>query len=145
MLSKIISGYQTGASEADREKNVLISDGTEIFSHGQLTGGSGLTRKLAVKHGKPWLHTEFTVHDIEAAVALPPVSSMKMPLPSSMSPGREHPAILNIRCRLSGDSGDYRPYVYSGRISNFEIQPKLMLASGHLLFPGVSMCCPRYL
>lgn len=38
------------------EKNVLDSDGTLILSHGPLTGGSALTRKLAIKHGRAWLH-----------------------------------------------------------------------------------------
>ncbi len=32
------------------EKNILDSDGTLIISHGKLTGGSALTRELAVKH-----------------------------------------------------------------------------------------------
>lgn len=38
------------------EKNILDSDGTLIVSHGRLTGGSALTRKLAKKHRKPWIH-----------------------------------------------------------------------------------------
>lgn len=47
----IVQEMSTGAYPKRTEKNVLISDGTVIFSHGQLTGGSDLTRKLAVKHG----------------------------------------------------------------------------------------------
>ena len=101
MLTKIISGGQTGADRAaldvaieleilhggwipkgrktedgilaDRyqleemptasypkrtEKNILDSDGTLIFSRGTLTGGSALTRKLAKKHNRPWLHVD---------------------------------------------------------------------------------------
>ena len=38
------------------EQNVIDSDGTLIISHGELTGGSDYTRKMAVKHNKPWLH-----------------------------------------------------------------------------------------
>lgn len=38
------------------EKNVVDSDGTVIFTHGRLSGGSDLTRKFAIKHGKPWVH-----------------------------------------------------------------------------------------
>jgi hypothetical protein len=38
------------------EKNVIDSDGTLIISHGELTGGSGYTRKRAKEDGKPWLH-----------------------------------------------------------------------------------------
>ncbi len=38
------------------EQNVIDSDGTIIFSHGSLTGGSALTIKLARKHNKPCLH-----------------------------------------------------------------------------------------
>ncbi|BDD88846.1 putative molybdenum carrier protein [Desulfofustis limnaeus] len=40
------------------EQNVIDSDGTVIFTHGKLSGGSDLTRKLAIKHGKPWLHID---------------------------------------------------------------------------------------
>lgn len=44
------------------EKNVIDSDGTLIVSHGVLTGGSALTRKLAKQHKKDWVHI-----DMEAA------------------------------------------------------------------------------
>ena len=40
------------------EKNVVAADGTLIISHGPLTGGSGYTREMAVKHGRPWLHMD---------------------------------------------------------------------------------------
>ncbi|MEW5980171.1 MAG: putative molybdenum carrier protein [Acidobacteriota bacterium] len=48
----------TGSYEARTEKNVVDSDGTLIFSHGPLNGGSALTRSLAKKHGKPWIHLD---------------------------------------------------------------------------------------
>ncbi|MFH1984743.1 MAG: putative molybdenum carrier protein [Pseudomonadota bacterium] len=38
------------------EKNILDSDGTVIISRGRLAGGSALTKKLALQHGKPVLH-----------------------------------------------------------------------------------------
>ncbi len=41
------------------EKNVEDSGGTLIFSHGDLTGGSLLTRQFAQTHGKPCLHIDF--------------------------------------------------------------------------------------
>jgi hypothetical protein len=40
------------------EKNVVAAEGTLIISHGPLTGGSGYTREMAVKHGRPWLHMD---------------------------------------------------------------------------------------
>ena len=40
------------------EKNVLDSEGTLIFSYGALSGGSALTRKMAKKHNRPWLHID---------------------------------------------------------------------------------------
>jgi len=40
------------------EKNVADSDGTVIFSHGPLSGGSALTCELAEKHGRPSLHID---------------------------------------------------------------------------------------
>ena len=53
------------------EKNILDSDGTLIISHGKLTGGSALTRKLAKQHEKPWLHLDMTdVSITEAAERL---------------------------------------------------------------------------
>ena len=38
------------------EKNVLISDGTLIFSFGPLSGGSALTEALTIRHDRPCLH-----------------------------------------------------------------------------------------
>lgn len=40
------------------ERNVLDSDATLIISHGVLSGGSALTRKLAQEHGRPFLHVD---------------------------------------------------------------------------------------
>jgi hypothetical protein len=40
------------------EKNGWDSDGTLIISHGKLAGGSAYTRKIAMKHGKPWFHAD---------------------------------------------------------------------------------------
>ena len=45
---------------ARTEKNVIDSDGTLILSHGALTGGSDFTRKMAVQHGRPWLHLDLS-------------------------------------------------------------------------------------
>ena len=43
------------------EWNVRDSDGTVIFSISpELTGGSALTRDLAIAHGKPWRHLSRT-------------------------------------------------------------------------------------
>jgi len=50
---------ETGGYPERTEKNVLDSDGTLILSHGELTGGSLLTRELAQKHDKPFLHIDF--------------------------------------------------------------------------------------
>ena len=41
------------------EQNITDSDGTVIISHGKLTGGSKLTKKLAEKHKRPFLHINF--------------------------------------------------------------------------------------
>ncbi len=46
----------TDSYEARTEQNIIDSDGTLIISHGELTGGSAYTRKMAMKHGKPWYH-----------------------------------------------------------------------------------------
>ena len=53
------------------EQNVLDSDGTLIFSHGKLTGGSALTRNMAQKHGRPWLHVDlFKINSFSAAQSI---------------------------------------------------------------------------
>jgi len=114
MLSKIISGGQTGADRAAldvaiqfdishggwipkgrktedgtlpekyqlqemptssypkrTEQNVIDSDGTLIFSHGKLTGGSALTMMLAKKHNRPCLQIDFMkTNGFEAARAI---------------------------------------------------------------------------
>ncbi len=51
------------------EKNVMDSDGTVIFTHGKLTGGSLLTHKKAVENGKPVIHLDLLTVDIEQAGA----------------------------------------------------------------------------
>jgi len=48
----------TESYSARTEKNVLDSDGTLIISRGQLTEGSEYTRKMAMKHNRPWLHID---------------------------------------------------------------------------------------
>jgi hypothetical protein len=40
------------------EQNVIDSNGTLIISHGDLSEGSDYTRKMAVKHHRPWLHID---------------------------------------------------------------------------------------
>ncbi len=53
------------------EKNVVDSDGTVIFTHGKLTGGSLLTRKKAKEHEKPVIHLDLVTHNTEkAAISL---------------------------------------------------------------------------
>jgi hypothetical protein len=48
----------TGSYEARTEQNVIDSDGTLIVSHGKLNGGSAMTRRLAKKHKRPWMHVD---------------------------------------------------------------------------------------
>lgn len=50
------------------EQNVIDSDGTLILSHGQLAGGSLLTRQLTEKHERPCLHVDFQMMDEEQAL-----------------------------------------------------------------------------
>lgn len=47
--------------EARTEKNVLDADGTLLISRGSPTGGSDLTRKMALKHGKQLLHIDLSM------------------------------------------------------------------------------------
>jgi len=52
------------------EMNVIGSDGTVIFSHGRLTGGSAYTKTMASKHAKPYLHLYLDKDDIFQAALL---------------------------------------------------------------------------
>jgi hypothetical protein len=40
------------------EQNVIDSNGTLIISHGKLSDGSDYTRRMAIKHHRPWLHID---------------------------------------------------------------------------------------
>ena len=46
------------------EQNVKDSDGTVIFTFGEVTGGSALTIKFAKKHKKPFLSIDLSNEDI---------------------------------------------------------------------------------
>ncbi len=49
------------------ELNVINSDATIIISHGDLSGGSLLTKELAQKHKRPFLFIDFEEFDPETA------------------------------------------------------------------------------
>ncbi|MBA2494971.1 MAG: putative molybdenum carrier protein [Acidobacteria bacterium] len=49
------------------ELNVKMADATLILSHGELTGGSRLTKEFAEKYQKPVLHLDFSVLTIAQA------------------------------------------------------------------------------
>ena len=53
-----MSELSTSLYPARTEKNIQSSDGTLILTRGILTGGSKLTEKLALKHGKPLCVTD---------------------------------------------------------------------------------------
>ena len=50
--------------------NIVDSDGTVIISHGKLSGGSAYTRKMAVKHGRPWIHIDLEETPVFQAAAV---------------------------------------------------------------------------
>ena len=53
------------------EQNVIDSDGTLIFSHGPLIGGSALTVKMALKHSRPNLHIDLSdIYIFKASVLI---------------------------------------------------------------------------
>ena len=57
----------TRSYPARTEKNIRDSDGTLIFTHGSLTGGSKLTYGLASKNKKPCLHVDFATYNATKA------------------------------------------------------------------------------
>lgn len=69
-ISEKYLNLQETASEnpAERtEMNVKTSDATLILSHGELCGGSLLTKKSAEKYQKPFLHIDFSVSKVDEA------------------------------------------------------------------------------
>ena len=48
----------SGSYPLRTEQNVIDSSGTLIVSHGRLSEGSDYTRKMAIKHRRPWLHID---------------------------------------------------------------------------------------
>ncbi len=50
------------------EQNVIDSDGTMIITHGELSGGSALTQRIALKYGRPCIHLDMYVFYIPDAV-----------------------------------------------------------------------------
>ena len=61
-----------GSDYAERTaKNIHEADGTLIVSRGALSGGSALTRQLAIQRERPWLHIDLDDHTaFRAAVAI---------------------------------------------------------------------------
>jgi hypothetical protein len=53
-----VSEMPTSSYAERTEQNVIDSDGTLVVSHGPLTGGSEVTRNMAAKHGRPFLHMD---------------------------------------------------------------------------------------
>lgn len=67
--------YQLEELESDlypvrTEKNVVDSDATLIISHGPLSGGSALTKAIARRRGKPYLHIDCATTTPEETAAL---------------------------------------------------------------------------
>jgi hypothetical protein len=66
-----VSEMPTNSYPKRTEQNVLDSQATLIITRGPLTGGSLLTRKLAIRHGKPCFHIDLLeVDEFEAAILL---------------------------------------------------------------------------
>lgn len=59
---------KSGGYSTRTEQNVIDSDGTLLFSHGPLSGGSLLTRKLAAKQKRPCLHIDCSEVEQDAAL-----------------------------------------------------------------------------
>ncbi|NTW87840.1 MAG: hypothetical protein HGB26_01665 [Desulfobulbaceae bacterium] len=64
----LLQEMPTDSYPSRTEKNVVDSDGTVIFTHGALTGGSLLTWKKALQYGKPVLHLNMNTVVIDEAV-----------------------------------------------------------------------------
>lgn len=66
VVNEMITG---GYLECTRQ-NVAYSDGSVIFTFGNLTGGSELTRRYAVEEKRPWLHIDLSKYGMPEGVRL---------------------------------------------------------------------------
>ncbi len=66
----LLTEMETASYPKRTEQNVIDSDGTLIISHGKLTGGSDYTKKMAEKHGKPFVHIDADSVSLGDAVKL---------------------------------------------------------------------------
>jgi hypothetical protein len=80
------------------ELNVQNSDGTLIFNHGPLFGGTEYTERMARQHGKPCLHVDLNVNDADQAALL---------VKSWLS--KTQPRVLNVAGPRASDD----PEIYS--------------------------------
>ncbi len=88
----------TEKNEERTEKNVIESDGTLIFSHGKLMGGSQYTLQCAEKHNRPRLHM-----DMDRTNAFQAVQSISEWIQQN------HIEVLNVAGpRQSEDPGIYK-------------------------------------
>lgn len=69
-LSYSLKEMASGNYRDRTAKNVRGADGTLIVSHGELTGGSLLTKSFAEKYGLPCLHIDCRKQKLDEAVAL---------------------------------------------------------------------------
>jgi hypothetical protein len=60
----------TESYAARTQQNVIDSDGTLIIARGKLTGGTDLTREMALKHKKQLLGIDLTITDLAGAASL---------------------------------------------------------------------------
>ncbi|MFP4477211.1 MAG: putative molybdenum carrier protein [Desulfatibacillaceae bacterium] len=93
----------TESYAARTERNVLDSDGTLIVSHGELTGGSLLTRTYAVEHDRPFLHVDLSRHemfsaarDIHAWVLKNEVAVLNVAGPRASGDARIYTAVVDL-------------------------------------------------
>ena len=85
------------------ELNIMDSDGTLLFSHGELTGGSALTKRLARKHLKPCLHVDINnlseykaVEIIKSWLEVRKIETLNVAGPRARENSDRYDAVLNI-------------------------------------------------
>lgn len=66
----VVNEMITGGYAERTKQNVIYSDGTVIFTHGELTGGSDLTRRYADEENKPWLHIDLSIYGMPEGIRL---------------------------------------------------------------------------
>jgi len=103
----LLDELSTTSYPARTERNILDSDGTLIVSHGRLSGGSALTRRLAEKHHRPVLHVnlnkgEYPVQRVKLWIERNGIETLNVAGPRASKDPQIYRETVELLCSVLG-------------------------------------------